>query len=191
MNPVLLTRRLRLSDFSASHLPDLARMNADPEVMRYFPQKLNFEESAELLKRIMAHHQQNGYALFALHLTESDVFVGWCGLMVVPFEAHFTPAVEIGWRLNKIFWGKGLAPEAAKAVLRFGFLDLGLSEIVSFTSELNQPSLRVMQKIGMQCNPEDDFDHPKLPKNHPLRMHMLYRFKKTEWLEHHESSEMP
>ena len=81
MNPVLLTRRLRLSDFSASHLPDLARMNADAEVMRYFPQKLNFEESAELLKRIMAHHQQNGYALFTLHLTESDVFVGWCGLI--------------------------------------------------------------------------------------------------------------
>ena len=188
MNPVLLTRRLRLSDFSASHLPDLAKMNADPEVMRFFPQKLNFEESAELLKRIMAHHQQNGYALFALHLTESDVFVGWCGLMVVPFEAHFTPAVEIGWRLNKIFWGKGLATEAAEAVLRLGFVELGLSEIVSFTAELNQPSIRVMQKIGMQSEPKDAFDHPKLPTNHPLQRHILYRLTKSLWLEQRECS---
>lgn len=190
MNPVLLTRRLRLSDFSASHLPDLARMNADPEVMRYFPATLNPEESVALLQRITEHQRINGYSLFALHLKESDAFVGWCGLMKVPFSAHFTPAVEIGWRLNKIFWGKGLAPEAAKSVLRFGFLELGLSEIVSFTAELNQPSIRVMQKIGMQCNPEDTFDHPKLPVNHPLQRHILYRLQKTGWLEHHETSEI-
>ena len=191
MKHSLFTSRLKLNVFSQSHLSELVRLNADPEVMRYFPATLNSEESAALLQRIIEHQRINGYSLFALHLKESSAFVGWCGLMKVPFSTHFTPAVEIGWRLHKSFWGKGLAPEAAKAVLRFGFLDLGLSEIVSFTAELNQPSLRVMQKIGMQCNPEDNFDHPKLPKNHPLRRHMLYRFKKTEWLEHHESSEMP
>ena len=107
------------------------------------------------------------------------------------FSAHFTPAVEIGWRLNKIFWGKGLASEAAKSILRFGFLDLGLSKIVSFTAELNQPFIRVMQKIWMKCNPEDTFDHPKLPVNHPLQRHILYRSQKTDWLEHYETSEMP
>ena len=188
MNPVLLTRRLRLSDFSASHLPDLARMNADPEVMRYFPATLNPEESVALLQRITEHQRINGYSLFSLHLKESDAFVGWCGLMVVPFEAHFTPAVEIGWRLNKIFWGKGLATEAAEAVLRLGFLELGLSEIVSFTAELNQPSIRVMQKIGMQSEPKDAFDHPKLPTNHPLQRHILYRLTKSLWLEQRECS---
>ena len=124
-------------------------------------------------------------------LISTDAFVGWCGLMKVHFSAHFTSAVEIGWRLNKIFWGKGLASEAAKSILRFGFLDLGLSKIVSFTAELNQPSIRVMQKIWMKCNPEDSFDHPKLPVNRPLHRHMLYRLKKTDWLEHHETSEMP
>ena len=191
MNPVLLTRRLRLSDFSASNLPDLARMNADPEVMRYFPQKLNPEESVALLQRITEHQRINGYSLFALHLKESDAFVGWCGLMKVPFFAHFTPAVEIGWRLNKIFWGKGLAPEAAKSVLRIGFLELGLSEIVSFTVELNQPSIRVMQKIGMQSEPKDSFDHPKLPTNHPLQRHILYRLTKSLWLEQRECSKTP
>ena len=191
MKHSLFTNRLKLAVFSQSHVSELVRLNADPEVMRYFPATLSSEESAALLQRIIEHQRINEYSLFALHLKESDAFVGWCGLMRVPFSAHFTPAVEIGWRLNKIFWGKGLAPEAAKSVLRFGFLELGLSEIVSFTAELNQPSIRVMQKIWMKCNPEDTFDHPKLPVNHPLQRHILYRSQKTDWLEHYETSEMP
>ena len=191
MKHSLFTNRLKLAVFSQSHVSELVRLNADPEVMRYFPATLSSEESAALFQQIIEHQRINEYSLFALHLKESDAFVGWCGLMKVPFSAHFTPAVEIGWRLNKIFWGKGLAPEAAKSVLRFGFLDLGLSEIVSFTAELNQPSIRVMQKIWMKCNPEDTFNHPKLPVNHPLQRHMLYRLQKTDWLEHHETSEMP
>ena len=191
MSHSLFTSRLKLTVFSQSHLSELVRLNADSEVMRYFPSTLNSEESTALLQRIIEHQRINGYSLFALHLKESDAFVGWCGLMKVPFSAHFTSAVEVGWRLNKIFWGKGLAPEAAKSVLRFGFLDLGLSEIVSFTAELNQPSIRVMQKIWLKCNPEDTFNHPKLPVNHPLQRHMLYRLQKTDWLEHHETSEMP
>ena len=190
MEHSLFTSRLKLTVFSQSHLSELVRLHADPEVMRYFPATLNPAESAALLQRIIEHQRINGYSLFALHLKESDAFVGWCGLMKVPFSAHFSPAVEIGWRLNKIFWGKGLAPEAAKSVLRFGFLELGLSEIVSFTAELNQPSIRVMQKIWMKCNPEDTFDHPKLPLNHPLQRHILYRSQKTDWLEHYETSEM-
>ena len=191
MKHSLFTNRLKLAVFSQSHVSELVRLNADPEVMRYFPATLSSEESAALLQRIIEHQRINEYSLFALHLKESDAFVGWCGLMKVPFSAHFTPAVEVGWRLNKIFWGKGLAPEAAKSVLRFGFLELGLSEIVSFTAELNQPSIRVMQKIWMKCNPEDTFDHPKLPVNHPLQRHILYRSQKTDWLEHYETSEMP
>ena len=190
MKHSLFTSRLKLTVFSQSHLSELVQLNADPEVMRYFPATLNPAESAALLQRIIEHQRINGYSLFALHLKESDAFVGWCGLMKVPFSAHFATAVEIGWRLNKIFWGKGLAPEAAKSVLRFGFLELGLSEIVSFTAELNQPSIRVMQKIWMKCNPEDTFDHPKLPLNHPLQRHILYRSQKTDWLEHYETSEM-
>ena len=190
MKHSLFTNRLKLAVFSQSHLSELVRLNADPEVMRYFPATLNPEESVALLQQITEHQRINGYSLFALHLKESDAFVGWCGLMKVPFSAHFSPAVEIGWRLNKIFWGKGLSPEATKSVLRFGFLELGLSEIVSFTAELNQPSIRVMQKIWMKCNPEDTFDHPKLPVNHPLQRHILYRSQKTDWLEHYETSEM-
>ena len=110
MKHSLFTSRLKLTVFSQSHLSELVRLNADPEVMRYFPATLNPAESAALLQRIIEHQRINAYSLFALHLKESDEFVGWCGLMRVPFSAHFTPAVEIGWRLNKIFWGKGLAP---------------------------------------------------------------------------------
>ena len=110
--------------------------------------------------------------------------------MKVPCSAHFTPTVEIGCRLHKSFWRNRLAPEAAKCVLRFGFLDLGLSEIVSFTTVLNHPSVRVLQKIGTGCRPEDTFDHPNLPINHPLQRYMLYRLQKTEWLEHHEFPEI-
>ena len=156
-----------------------------------FSSNSEFRRSAALLQRIIEHPQINGYSLFALHLKESDAFVGWCGLMKVPFSAHFSPAVEIGWRLNKIFWGKGLAPEAAKSVLRFGFLELGLSEIVSFTAELNQPFIWVMQKLWMKCNPEDTFNHPKLPSNHTLQSLILNRLQKTDWLDHHEISEIP
>ena len=111
--------------------------------------------------------------------------------MKVPCSAHFTPTVEIGCRLHKNFWRNRLAPEAAKCVLHFSFLDLELSEIVSFTTVLNHPSVRVLQKIGTGCSPEDTFDHPNLPINHLLQRYMFYRLQKTEWLEHHEFPEIP
>ena len=103
MKHSLFTNRLKLAVFSQSHVSELVRLNADPEVMRYFPATLNPEERVALLQRIIEHQRINGYSLFALHLKESDAFVGWCGLMKVPFSSHFTPAVEVGWRLNKIF----------------------------------------------------------------------------------------
>jgi RimJ/RimL family protein N-acetyltransferase len=96
----------------------------------------------------------------------------------VTFEAHFTPAVEIGWRLAANHWGKGYATEGAKAALAFGFKTLKLDEIVSFTTVNNLRSRHVMEKIGMHYNPQDDFDHPKLPHGHPLRRHVLYRLKR-------------
>ena len=165
-------------------------MNAEPEFVRYFLSTLNSGESSALLQKIIAHHQKNESSLFAPHLNDSNAFAGWRGLMKVPFSARFTAAIEIGWRLHKSFRGNGLAPEATKYVLRFGFLDLGLSEIVSFTTALNHPSVRVMQKIGMGCSPEDTFDYANLSINHPLQRYILYRLQKTEWLEHHEFPEI-
>jgi RimJ/RimL family protein N-acetyltransferase len=106
---------------------------------------------------------------------ESEEFIGFAGLAVPEFEAHFTPAVEIGWRLARSAWGKGYATEAARAALDFGFEEVGLAEVVSFTVPANRRSRAVMERIGMSRDPQDDFDHPGLPVGHPQRPHVLYR----------------
>ena len=107
-----------------------------------------------------------------------NAFLGFIGLFVPEFDAHFTPAVEIGWRLASEHWGKGLAAEGARGALRYGFETLRLEEVVSFTAPANLRSRRVMEKLGMSHNPADDFDHPRLPEGHALRRHVLYRIKR-------------
>jgi RimJ/RimL family protein N-acetyltransferase len=102
-------------------------------------------------------------------------FIGFVGLSVPRFEAPFTPCVEVGWRIAAEYWGRGYAPEAARGALAFGFDTLGLREILSFTTVVNQPSRRVMEKLGMVHDPSNDFDHPALPEGHALRRHVLYR----------------
>lgn len=107
--------------------------------------------------------------------------IGWIGLMTPSFEAHFTPAVEVGWRLASRCWNQGYATEEAKAVLDYAFITLQLDEVISFTAEANLASRRVMEKIGLQHSSKDDFNHPKLP-GHYLEKHVLYRLKRSEYL---------
>jgi ribosomal-protein-alanine N-acetyltransferase len=102
-------------------------------------------------------------------------FIGFTGMNEVGFTAHFTPAVEVGWRLARAAWGHGYATEAARAALGFGFDTVGLAEVVSFTSTTNTRSQAVMRRLGMTHDPADDFDHPRLPEGHRLRRHVLYR----------------
>ena len=177
----LETRRLAMRPFTMQHLDDVAAMNADARVMEYFPATQTRAESEEFLKRLLAHQAQYGFAPFALHLKSDDRFVGFTGLIRAAFEADFTPATEIGWRFAHAAWGQGLGPEAAQACLAFGFNDLALDEIVSFTSVQNFRSRRVMEKIGMRHNAAEDFDHPNLPRGHALRRHVLYRLRREEW----------
>ncbi|MFT5170330.1 MAG: RimJ/RimL family protein N-acetyltransferase, partial [Candidatus Marinamargulisbacteria bacterium] len=113
--------------------------------------------------------------------SETGLFIGYVGLMRVDFEARFTPAVEIGWRLASAFWGNGYATEAAKAALDHGFNRLQLQEVVSFTTKSNMRSQRVMEKIGPKHTSEDDFDHPKLDADSPLSRHVLYRLTKNQY----------
>jgi len=168
--PRMRLRRWRLSDRDA-----FAALNADPQVMEHFPTVLSREESDVLVASIDAHFEQHGYGLWAAEIRGVAPFAGFVGLSVPQFEAHFTPCVEIGWRLASELWGRGYATEGARAVLSFGFDTLGLDEIVSFTVPGNLRSRRVMERIGMVHNPADDFDHPRLPERHPLRRHVLYR----------------
>lgn len=174
---VIGTPRLVLRAWRESDLEAFQRMNGDPRVMEFYPQLISPAESDELYGRIQAHFRRHGFGLFAAEVRESAAFAGYIGLSVPSFEAHFTPCVEIGWRLDAAYWNRGLATEGARAVLRYGFEVLLLREIVSFTVPANKPSRRVMEKLGMHHDPADDFDHPKLPEGHPLRRHVLYRLK--------------
>jgi RimJ/RimL family protein N-acetyltransferase len=150
-------------------------MNADTRVMEYFPSVLTTEESNATADRIEAHFERHGFGLFAAELRTTGRFIGFIGFSAPSFEAHFTPCVEIGWRLDFGYWGKGLATEGARAALRYGFEALRLHEIISFTAMMNLRSRRVMERIGMSRDAADDFDHPLLPREHPLRRHVLYR----------------
>jgi RimJ/RimL family protein N-acetyltransferase len=159
----------------------MAEMNADPGVMEFMPGLLNRQQSDALIDGIELHFREHGFGLLAAETRTTCEFAGFIGLAVPAFTAHFTPCVEIGWRLASRQWGKGLATEGSLAVLRYGFEILRLSQIVSFTAVPNARSRRVMEKIGLRHDPRDNFDHPRLPEGHPLRRHVLYRLQKGQW----------
>lgn len=122
--------------------------------------------------------------LGAVSLMENEKFIGFIGMNDVDqatFHAHFTPTVEVGWRLANPFWGKGYATEGSLACLKYGFETLNLEEIVAFTAVQNTRSRAVMERIGLHRNPKDDFDHPKLSKEHKLSRHVLYRIGIDDW----------
>jgi RimJ/RimL family protein N-acetyltransferase len=172
---VIETARLSLRWWQESDKLPFALMNADPRVMEFMPACLSRAESDTLADRIQAHFQQHGFGLYAAELREERRYIGFIGLSVPNFEAHFTPCIEIGWRLAAASWSRGLATEGASAVAAYAFENLPVKELVSFTVPMNVGSRRVMEKLGMTHNPADDFDHPKLPQGHPLRHHVLYR----------------
>jgi len=169
------TTRLRLRRWLASDRVPFAALNADPLVMEHFPRVLSRDESNALADRIEAHFERHGFGLWAAEIRGSAPFVGFVGLAVPSFEASFTPCVEVGWRLAREHWGRGLATEGARAAVELASRDLGLREVVSYTVPANRRSRRVMEKLGMTHDPADDFDHPELPVGHPLRRHVLYR----------------
>jgi RimJ/RimL family protein N-acetyltransferase len=171
----LRTDRLVLRRWRDEDRAPFAAMNADPEVMEHFPATLTSDESDALIDRIAAGFEQHGFGFWALEIAETGRFIGFTGLSVPRFQAHFTPAVEIGWRLTRSGWGHGYASEAARRALGFAFDDLGLDEVVSFTTRGNLRSQAVMERIGMTYDPAGDFDHPLLAEGHPFRRHVLWR----------------
>lgn len=183
--PRLTTPRLVLRRWKDADRVPLAAINADPKVSEYLPSPLTREESDAFLDRSEAHFVAHGFGLWAVEYAvvgdaDEGVLAGCVGLNVPGFEAHFTPCVEIGWRLAPMFWGRGLAVEAAQAALEFGFDRIGLEEIVAFTVPGNTRSRTVMERLGMTHDPSDDFEHPSLPDCHPLRSHVLYRLRRPQ-----------
>jgi RimJ/RimL family protein N-acetyltransferase len=155
-------------------------MNADPAVMQFFPETYSPERTRRFVARIRECWAERGYGLWAVERQDITGFIGYVGLWPATFPAHFTPAVEVGWRLAADQWGHGYATEGARAALDYAFGKLDFPEIVSFTSTINLPSWRVMECLGMRRDPSDDFEHPNVPEGHPLRPHVLYRIRRED-----------
>lgn len=175
--------RLLLRPWQESDVPAFAALNADPQVMRYFPAPLSRQESDDFAARIQARLHEQGWGLWAVSVkgaTTGVGFIGFVGLNVPAAALPCNPCVEIGWRLAAAHWRRGYASEAATAVLHQAFEHLHLPEIVSFTAACNLPSRRVMEKIGMYRSP-DDFDHPALPADSPLCRHVLYKIRREQF----------
>ena len=177
----LETERLVLRAWRPEDRAPFAALNADPEVMRYFQSTFSRELSDAAVDRIIDHFDRHGFGWWAVEIRDGSSFAGMVGLQLPGFDAHFTPCVEIGWRLAREHWGRAYAPEAAQAALAFGFGKADLREIVSFTTTANTPSRRVMEKIGMRRDPDEDFDHPRIPEGSPQRRHVLYRLDRDHW----------
>lgn len=178
----LTTERLLLRPWREQDRAAFAHLNQDPMVMEYFPRPLTRDESDAAAVRIQDHIDRNGWGLWAVEVVGGAAFVGFVGLSVPRFDAHFTPAIEIGWRLGREHWGRGYASEAAKAALTFAFEKMRLQQIVSFTTPLNIRSIGVMERIGMSRDRGGDFEHPHVQPGHPLRSHVLYRLSRATWL---------
>ena len=179
--PRRATERLVLREWRDEDRAPFAALNADARVVEFLSKPLDRAESDAFVDRIIGHWADDGHGLWAVEVRDDGRFIGFVGLAAPNFEAAFTPCVEVGWRLSPEAWGHGYATEAAREALRFGFEDLDLMEIVSFTVPANARSRAVMERIGLTRDPADDFDHPNLPEGHPLRRHVLYRLRREDW----------
>lgn len=179
--PDLLTSRLLLRHWRPEDFAPFAALNADPLVMEHYPNTLTRSESDASAQRINEGLQTRPFGLWAVEAVGVAPFIGYVGLAEPGFSAHFTPCVEIGWRLARQHWNRGYATEAAVAVRDHAFEVLNLEALVSFTVPANVRSRGVMERLGMSRAAEDDFDHPGLPQGHPLQRHVLYRLSRKAW----------
>jgi len=183
MAPVIeiKTDRLNLRQWKKEDYPAFAKLNADPEVMKYYPDTLTQLESNDMAERFEALLEYNGWGFWVVEKLDEKNFMGFVGLNEPAYELPVTPCVEIGWKLAKEYWGHGYASEAAKACLAIAFGKLDLPEVYSFTSVLNKKSQAVMERLGM-VNMKQNFEHPMMPKGGPLSEHVLYRMNKKDWM---------
>ncbi|WP_077928242.1 GNAT family N-acetyltransferase [Wohlfahrtiimonas populi] len=179
----LSTDRLIMREWRDSDLPSLYQMVSDPDVMEFFPSVLSEPEAQDFLKAIQDRMNQHGWGMWACELKSTQEVIGFVGLNIPKDDFYFNPCVEIGWRLRKEFWHQGLAQEAAREALKFGFTELNLDKIVVFTTVTNLPSQALMTRLNMVKNAQH-FNHPRLAEDHPLAEHVLYELSKDSWLNH-------
>ena len=175
------TARLRLRRWSEADRAPFAALNTDQAVMEFFPAPIGRVASDASIDAWTAQFAERGWSNWAVERRDSGEFIGFTGLSIPRRRFTFSPCVEIGWRLARADWGFGFASEAASATLRAGFEQIGLDEVVSFTTLANRRSRAVMDRIGMR-DAGYEFEHPGVPEGHPLRPHCLYRITRAEWL---------
>jgi RimJ/RimL family protein N-acetyltransferase len=177
----LETVRLILRPWREEDRAPFAALNADPRVTAHLAGVQSRAESDAIVDRILDGFARHGHGPWALEVKGGAPFIGFCGIWQPSFDAHFTPCTEVGWRLAHDAWGKGYATESAEAALDYGFGPLGLAEIVAYTTPENARSRRVMERLGMTYDPEDDFERPPLSQGAPARPHLLYRLRREDW----------
>lgn len=180
------TGRLVLRPWRPEDRAPFAALNADPVVMEWFPSTATTAESDAFADHIEAGFAERGWGLWAVEAVAVEGFsgfAGYVGLTPVPEDLPVAPAVEVGWRLARAAWGYGIATEAATASLRFAFDELGLDEVVSFTSVPNERSQAVMRRIGLVRRPGRDFDHPRIAPGSPIRRHVVWSVTAGAWRE--------
>lgn len=178
----IVTERLILRTWRPEDRAPFAEINADPEVMRHFPEILSEEASNAAVDRFERYFAESGITFFAVEEQASGRLVGTIGMRHVRDNIPVAPAVEIGWRLGRDVWNKGYATEGARVVLQAAFVDFAFPRVVAFTRPTNVASRRVMEKIGLVRAAELDFDHPDLPPDHPMRRHVVYAIDREDWL---------
>lgn len=183
MTLVIETPRLLLRDWNDADVESWAEMNADPEVMKFFPRLFTRDRSVEIAARMREELARDGFGWWVVEMKDGLPFAGVVALQAVPFEAHFTPVNEIGWRFRRDAWGCGYATESAAALLDVAFETLGWNEVVAMTAAINRPSRKVMERLGMTYDPADDFVHPQLEREHRLQPCVLYRMAAASWLQ--------
>lgn len=164
--------RLGFREWQESDQDIFAEMNADLEVMEYFPKPLSTEESNRFIENITQMIRDFGYGLYAVDRLDNSEFIGYIGFWHLDLEGYANPSIEIGWRLHKNHWNQGFATEGALKCLDYGFKHLKFKQLYSLTSKTNLKSERIMQKIGM--HKIDEFDHPEIKIESSLKRHILY-----------------
>lgn len=180
MSYLFTSQRLGFRPWTTDDLDNMAVINADPEVMRYFPKTYDVKGTRDFIERMHTEFSNNGFCYFATEILETQELIGFIGLFEQSFEAEFNPCVDIGWRLSKKEWGKGYATEGAKACLDFGFTTMELSIIMAICPVINVPSENVMKKIGMEK--QLTFKHPNLQGYPRIEDCFMYSIDKQSWV---------
>jgi RimJ/RimL family protein N-acetyltransferase len=176
--PTIETARLRLRPWRPADAEAYADMRADPRVGEFLGGPTPREESIAMVARLSALLEQHGYGWWVAEVKATAAFAGTIILQDIPFEAHFTPAFEVGWHLAYDHWKHGYASEGGRAAIDYAFDTLGRDRVVAITAVTNVRSQRVMERIGMVRDPDGDFDHPRVPVGSPLRPHVLYAIRR-------------